>query len=415
MKIWHFSETAYPYLPPASEYELVRVDLPNRYYDPKKGAEPCSIASSQNGRSRKMGGLEIMLNEHHQTPTCVDPAGRSCSTALARVTKTCAAPDPRKSGRQSPPAGARRRGNGVRRHPVAWTRRGRFRARRALRDFARKLQPGLHQRTPVGGARPHHQGLDHATTVRLATKAAFSMRGGSTSGRGRTRSPQPPIWVSHRPAPTAPPASVRAASSRRPSSPDTAATKPIFEGYRRGWRDAGRSHDVPIDRLAYAAFAFCRRQRSACPRRRAELLWHIAHQQDPAAFRRTRRATPRSRPTRRRCAPVSRAIRKRTTVEAAVELGIMFAGTPRSGAPAIRQILRSSSAASGICWWPANRASSATRKPCTASRCWRARCCPSFASAIPTRRFPASFARPRPSHCGTRASSPGASLRSVMP
>ena len=38
MKIWHFSETAYPYLPDPSGYESVRVDLPNRYYDPEKGA-----------------------------------------------------------------------------------------------------------------------------------------------------------------------------------------------------------------------------------------------------------------------------------------------------------------------------------------------------------------------------------------
>jgi len=38
MKAWHFSENAYPYLPPADEYESIRVSLPNRIYDPKKGA-----------------------------------------------------------------------------------------------------------------------------------------------------------------------------------------------------------------------------------------------------------------------------------------------------------------------------------------------------------------------------------------
>ena len=30
MKAWHFSENAYPYLPPADEYESIRVSLPNR-------------------------------------------------------------------------------------------------------------------------------------------------------------------------------------------------------------------------------------------------------------------------------------------------------------------------------------------------------------------------------------------------
>ncbi len=39
MKAWHFSENAYPYLPDPSEYDSIRVTLPNRYYDPKIGAD----------------------------------------------------------------------------------------------------------------------------------------------------------------------------------------------------------------------------------------------------------------------------------------------------------------------------------------------------------------------------------------
>ena len=38
MKAWQFSENAYPYLPPEDEYESIRVTLPNRFYDPQKGA-----------------------------------------------------------------------------------------------------------------------------------------------------------------------------------------------------------------------------------------------------------------------------------------------------------------------------------------------------------------------------------------
>ena len=38
MKAWHFSENAYPYLPPADSYPSIRVTLPNRHYDPEKGA-----------------------------------------------------------------------------------------------------------------------------------------------------------------------------------------------------------------------------------------------------------------------------------------------------------------------------------------------------------------------------------------
>ena len=39
MKAWHFSETAYPYLPPADSYPSIRVSLPSRHYDPQRGAE----------------------------------------------------------------------------------------------------------------------------------------------------------------------------------------------------------------------------------------------------------------------------------------------------------------------------------------------------------------------------------------
>ena len=139
MKAWHFSENAYPYLPPADEYESIRVSLPNRIYDPRKGAalydryiDEWLIAEDE--------GVEIMLNEHHQTATCVDPAAPLVLAALARLTKQGAAPDPRQPGRQPPPAGARRRGDGDGRRALEGPARMRLRARRALRGAARQQQ-----------------------------------------------------------------------------------------------------------------------------------------------------------------------------------------------------------------------------------------------------------------------------------
>ena len=86
MRAWHFSETAYPYLPPADSYPSIRVSLPNRIYDPQKGAalydryiDEWLIAEEE--------GVEIMLNEHHQTATCVDPAAPLMLAALARLSK----------------------------------------------------------------------------------------------------------------------------------------------------------------------------------------------------------------------------------------------------------------------------------------------------------------------------------------
>ena len=86
MRAWHFSENAYPFLPPQDQIESIRVTLPNRLYDPKKGAElydrflrEWQIAEEE--------GVNIMLNEHHQTATCVDPAAPLVLAALARLTK----------------------------------------------------------------------------------------------------------------------------------------------------------------------------------------------------------------------------------------------------------------------------------------------------------------------------------------
>lgn len=86
MKAWHFSETAYPYLPPDSEYESIRVSLPNRIYDPKKGAalydrfiEEWQVAEAE--------GIDIMLNEHHQTATCMSSSVVIGLAVLSRITK----------------------------------------------------------------------------------------------------------------------------------------------------------------------------------------------------------------------------------------------------------------------------------------------------------------------------------------
>ena len=39
MKTWFFTEDAYPYLPDQDSYESIRVNLPNRNFDPDKGAD----------------------------------------------------------------------------------------------------------------------------------------------------------------------------------------------------------------------------------------------------------------------------------------------------------------------------------------------------------------------------------------
>jgi alkanesulfonate monooxygenase SsuD/methylene tetrahydromethanopterin reductase-like flavin-dependent oxidoreductase (luciferase family) len=86
MQVWYFSETAYPQLPPEETYESIRVTLPNRHYDPHVGAALYDryLAEWQVADEE---GLNVMVNEHHQTATCVNPAAPLMLAALSRTTR----------------------------------------------------------------------------------------------------------------------------------------------------------------------------------------------------------------------------------------------------------------------------------------------------------------------------------------
>lgn len=86
MRAWYFSENAYPYLPDPSEYESIRVSLPSRYYDPKVGADLYHRYLDEWQLADDLG-LEIMVNEHHQTATNLNPSAAVVLGALARITK----------------------------------------------------------------------------------------------------------------------------------------------------------------------------------------------------------------------------------------------------------------------------------------------------------------------------------------
>jgi len=84
MRTWFFTETAYPYLP--ETYESIRVVLPNRIYNPRVGAELYHRYIDE-WLQAEDAGLDIMLNEHHQTATCLDPAAPIMLGILARESK----------------------------------------------------------------------------------------------------------------------------------------------------------------------------------------------------------------------------------------------------------------------------------------------------------------------------------------
>jgi alkanesulfonate monooxygenase SsuD/methylene tetrahydromethanopterin reductase-like flavin-dependent oxidoreductase (luciferase family) len=86
MQTWFFTEDAYPYLPDTTTYESIRVNLPNRHYDPAKGADLYHMYLDLWCAADDLG-LEVMVNEHHQTATCVVPAAPLMLAILARQTR----------------------------------------------------------------------------------------------------------------------------------------------------------------------------------------------------------------------------------------------------------------------------------------------------------------------------------------
>lgn len=85
-RTWVFTEMPYPYTPPAETYDSVRVTLPSRHYDPETGRELFHRYYDIYRRADELG-LDIMVNEHHSTATCVEPSAPISLGVLARETK----------------------------------------------------------------------------------------------------------------------------------------------------------------------------------------------------------------------------------------------------------------------------------------------------------------------------------------
>jgi alkanesulfonate monooxygenase SsuD/methylene tetrahydromethanopterin reductase-like flavin-dependent oxidoreductase (luciferase family) len=84
MRAWHFTEMPYPYLP--DDIESMRVSPPGRYFDPQIGAELYNRYLDEWVIADELS-MDIMVNEHHQTATCLDVAAPVTAGILARQTK----------------------------------------------------------------------------------------------------------------------------------------------------------------------------------------------------------------------------------------------------------------------------------------------------------------------------------------
>jgi hypothetical protein len=84
MRVYHFSEMPYPDV--WDGRPSLRVNIPNSAYDPVKGADMYERFLDEWVLCDELG-LNIMVNEHHATATCVNPACSLPLAILARETK----------------------------------------------------------------------------------------------------------------------------------------------------------------------------------------------------------------------------------------------------------------------------------------------------------------------------------------
>ena len=271
MEFWHFSETAYPYLPPESEYESVRVTLPNGVIDPGVAADLWDRYIDE-WQVAEAVGINIMLNEHHQTATCLDSAAPLVAAAIARITST---------------ARILILGNPIanRKDPV------RVAEEMALLDI---LSRG---RLDVGFVRgvPYEVLAVNSKPVQMSERLweahdlilkAWTTHDGPFNWEGRFfhqrhvniwprpfQQPHPPVWVT-----SVTPGSATAVADRGHVVASFLTgydeTKAIFDAYRRRDAEMGRPEPA-LDRFAYAALVYTGETEEEGRAGAEKLLWYI--------------------------------------------------------------------------------------------------------------------------------------------
>ena len=282
MRLWHFSETAYPHLPPEEEYESVRVSMPSRYFDPEIGHDLYNRRIDEWCLADELG-IDIMINEHHQTPTCIDPAAPIMTGILARVTNNS-----RLLILGNPIAN--------RRQPV------RVAEEMAMVDVISK------GRLECGFVRsvPYEIAPANSIPVRMAERMweahdlivkAWTSHDGPFTFEGEFfhhrmvniwprpyQQPHPPIWV------TALSTGNASEIARKGYNLGTflggyEKTPPVFKAYRKAYREAGHGDDVPLEKLGYSGLIFVGETEDEGRRGGQHLLWYLSHNKLPTHFR----------------------------------------------------------------------------------------------------------------------------------
>ena len=277
MKTWFFTEDAYPYLPDQDTYESIRVNLPNKNFDPDTGADLYHMYLDLWCKADELG-LEIMNNEHHQTATCMVPAAPLMLSILARETKK---------------ARLLILGNPIanRSQPV------RVAEEMAMIDVLSRgrLEVGFVRSVPYEAAPANvlpFRGPERLWEAHDMIVKAWTTHDGPFNFEGRWfhsrqiniwprpyQQPHPPIWVTIGSAGSAVPV-----AQRQHIGAVFLAGYPrireIFDGYRNTYQDA-HGTDAPLDRLAYCALVYVGHNEKEAREGAEKVLWYMTSNKVP--------------------------------------------------------------------------------------------------------------------------------------
>ena len=282
MRIFHFSEGAFHQLPDEEDYASVRVSLPNRYYDPKVGADLYHRYLDEWLIADDLG-LDIMINEHHQTPTCVDPAAPLLLSILAR---------------QSKKARLLILGN-----PIA----NRSQPIRVAEEMA-MIDVLSRGRLECGFVKsvPYEIPAANSNPVRMTErmyealdfiKAAWTHHDGPFTFEGRFfhhrmvniwprpyQQPHPPIWI----ASTSPEGARLVGQNGYTIGcfhTGFDGTLAVFNAYRAGWAAGGHKGLAPEEKLGYSALMYVGDTDEEGRAGAQKLLWYLSHNKLPVYFK----------------------------------------------------------------------------------------------------------------------------------
>ncbi len=325
MKSWWFTEDCYPHLPDQETYRSIRVDLPNKHCEPETAHELYNRYLDLWCACDEIG-LEIMLNEHHQTATCMVPAAPILLGILARQTEK---------------ARLLILGNPLpnRNQPV------RVAEEMALVDVISKgrVECGFVRSVPYEAAAANilpYKGTERLWEAHDLITKAWTTHDGPFNFEGKWfhhrqvniwprpyQQPHPPVWITM----GSPGTAVPVAEHKHIGAVFLAGyprIREIYNGYRQAYLDKHNEH-APLDRLAYLGLCYVGENEREAEEGARKLLWYMESNKVPQEW---------SNPPGYHPPPVSATVMKGTkegsgvplnpTLDQQMARGNVFAGTP---------------------------------------------------------------------------------------